>query len=137
MEQINIFTKGMNRDINPHFQDNGSYYYLENGDILTEEELSSASIMSVLGNAELNIIWPSDVTNPDDAKDPYADVVTINGAIYVRDDIVLMYSPVSPNTTCIIDLLKYNGDNTYIRIRLMEDSLLNFSSVNKMLLNET
>ena len=94
MEQVNIFTGGINRDINPHLYKAGEYYYLENGDILTDAELNTASVVSVLGNSELDIEWPADVNIENDpydkdAKDPYGVACFINGVIYSREDIVL------------------------------------------------
>lgn len=138
MEQINVFTKGMNRDIDPHFQDEGSYYFLENGDILTDGDLDSVAAVSVLGNSELTINWASDVNTGvapynASAKDPYGVNWTINGAIYVRDDIVLFYAyDAATNGESRIDLLKYVGNNTYTRIVLSRDKFLGFKTDNKI-----
>lgn len=131
MEQINVFTAGLNRDINPHLQQEGTYYYMENGDIANKDELKKAVAVNILGNAELTIQWPADVLSADDPMDPYHPSWLIRGSIPVRDDLVLFYLN-DVDGLCKIDLLKYVGSDVYTRIKLIDAIDLSMTSTSRL-----
>ncbi|MCK4500955.1 hypothetical protein KAU11_10700, partial [Candidatus Babeliales bacterium] len=132
MEQVNLFTNGMDLDTSPELMGQGSYRYMLNGDIVKNNRGAKGVAVNEDGNLEISIIWPADNVEGASPLTPYSSNWIISKGIHDRDDLVLIYKDTAGSGQVKIDLLKFNADNSFTRIHLVDGADVGIGADNKV-----
>ena len=135
MEHISNFLGHMDKDSSDAFIRPENWRHLENGDIMLGESEDGGELVNVKGNAPLEIVWSAGVPSvspyTESPLHPYGTTYKIVGGDTIRNDIILFYAN-SANNNNIVDLLKYQEGNKYIRINIVYNKELGIRYTDKV-----
>lgn len=115
--EIKGFSGGMNKDLSPSKTPSNILYDANNIRILTDEGLSSFSILNTRGNSTLEI------TNATDASDAYDRTgYSIVGVEAIRNDFIIFWANNTNNGYGVIDKLIWDEDTTYTKVELYKST---------------
>lgn len=130
-EQRVSFSKGLNRDIARNKFPQGHYSYLLNGRLTAPDDSATFDLSNLLGNDLADI--------QDTVHGPYNRAgFVINGYCTIHNHIILFYAEETASgiddytTEAIIDILEYQGNNSYERRQIWRGVGMNFRTDKKI-----